>query len=529
MEKKQQDSAFVYFNAAKDIFINQKDSLKVGKCLINMAIILADKGDYFGSQETSLSSIKYFNENNEENFETISANYNCLGIATQNLKNYKKAIYFYDKAIKFSADSLEKTKRSNNIAVAYSKLGDYKKSIKVFDELFIDKIVNQNQRFKFKILDNLAFTKFLQNKNYNAEPQLNKALEIREAEKDLWGQNASQAHLSDYFAYKNPVKSLFHAHKMYNIASQLKSPDDEIEALQKLVNLENTADSKKYFNIYLKLKDSLQTARNKAKNQFALVRYESEKNRADLLKSQAENTEKNYQLLVRNVALGLAFLATIIGIIWLKKRQERVKQEKELVHQENQLKIKNTELKYSKKIHDVVSNGVYQVMSEIENNPNIDKPEVLNKLEKIYEKSRDISYENLLENTVNTYKIQISNLVKSFSSDLIKPIIIGNEEDLWDKISSKIKTEFLIILQELLVNMKKHSEAKKLILKFEINKERLEIAYFDDGKGLGEIIQKKNGLQNTETRIFSCEGKLTFDETTGKGTKINISFPIKSD
>lgn len=107
----------------------------------------------------------------------------------------------------------------------------------------------------------------------------------------------------------------------------------------------------------------MQTARNKAKNQFALVRYESEKNRADLLKSQTENAEKNYQLLVRNVALGLAFLAIIIGIIWLKKRQKRVKQEKELLHQENQLKIKNTELKYSKKVHDVVANGVYQIMT----------------------------------------------------------------------------------------------------------------------------------------------------------------------
>lgn len=40
-----------------------------------------------------------------------------------------------------------------------------------------------------KILDNLKFSRnFFKNKNYNAEPELNKALKIREEENDLWGQ-----------------------------------------------------------------------------------------------------------------------------------------------------------------------------------------------------------------------------------------------------------------------------------------------------------------------------------------------------
>lgn len=64
---------------------------------------------------------------------------------------------------------------------------------------------------------------------------------------------------------------------MFEIAKQLDSPDDQLEALQKLIALEPSEKSKFYFSKYQKINDSLQTARSKAKNQFALIRYETEK------------------------------------------------------------------------------------------------------------------------------------------------------------------------------------------------------------------------------------------------------------
>ena len=98
---------------------------------------------------------------------------------------------------------------------------------------------------------------------------------------------------------------------------------------------------------------------------------------------------------------------------------------------------------------------------------------------------------------------------------------------LWAKISPKLKAEILIILQELLVNMKKHSQAQKVILKFEITLNQLYIFYSDDGIGLEKDFQKKNGLKNIEKRIFSHGGTVKFEQLTAKGLKINIAFPIK--
>jgi hypothetical protein len=52
---------------------------------------------------------------------------------------------------------------------------------------------------------------------------------------------------------------------MYDVAKNIDSPDDQIEALEKLISLKILQNSKQYFQVYQSLNDSLQTARNKAK------------------------------------------------------------------------------------------------------------------------------------------------------------------------------------------------------------------------------------------------------------------------
>ena len=516
----EKDSAFIYFNLAQNTFSQNKDSARIGNSMVNMAILQSEAGDYYGSQETSLGAIKYLNKKEEKLYPILYSNYNNLGITSRNLGDYKNAVLFYDNAIAFATSQSEINTCLNNKAICYKFLENYSASLQIFKDVFKNIDPVKDQKGYARIVDNLAFVKFLQNKNYDAEMEMNAALKIREKAEDLWGQNASHSHLSDYFEDKSIEKSLFHAHRMYKISKKIKSPDDQLEALQKLVDLENPVHSKKYYKIYVNLEDSLTNVRNKAKNQFALIRYDSEKNRVDFLKAEAKNIENRYQILQRNIALGAVFLAFIFAVFWNRKRKERLKQEKIF-------EVKNTALKYSKKVHDVVSNGIYQVMSEIENTSEIDKEGLLDKLEIVYEKSRDISYEDLTGNADSDFKMQIANLTKSFSSETLKTIIIGNEEILWSKIPQDLKTDIKLILQELLVNTKKHSEAKKIILKFEIVANRLQIAYSDDGIGFTNNIEKKNGLQNVETRIFSQKGNLTFGETTGKGANVFISFPLK--
>jgi tetratricopeptide (TPR) repeat protein len=518
-DKKQADSAFIYFYKAKDLFLIKKDSLGVAKSLINMAIILTEKGDYFGGQETSILATKYLDDNNQKHHYYLATNFNNLGIATTNLKDYNNSLKFYDLAIKLSTDSLDTRIYLNNKAKSYQAVKKYKEAIRIYNRIL--KQTNKNQEEYSRVLSNLAKTKWLQNPDYNAKPEFFKALNIRIKENDLWGQNASYAHLADYYSEKQPDSALYYALKMYTVAKKINSPNDQYEALQKLIKLSPSRETKIYFETYKNLGDSLETARNAAKNQFALIRYETEKNKADNLKLQKDNTEKKYQIIKQRILLISTFLLIVAGavitVLWYKKRKQRLELEAKNVIRENQLKT-------SKKVHDVVANGLYRVMTEIENQDTLDRDNILDKLEVMYEKSRDISYDEV-SFTGENFHGEILDLLKSFATDSIRVVYTGSTPDMWKDVSGEVKYEIHHILQELMVNMQKHSKASNVAIKFENRGNHIDIRYTDDGIGISKEMKFNNGLTNTGNRIKSINGTITFDTKSEKGFKIYISFP----
>ncbi|WP_139252651.1 ATP-binding protein [Elizabethkingia meningoseptica] len=511
LDKKDPINAFQYFNKAKELFLKNNDSLGIGKCLMNMGIILTDQGDYFGAQETSLEARKYFNENNKEDYDYINANYNNLGIVNRNLKNYNKAIEFYTIAIKFSLNNIDKLVYLNNIANVYRDNKEYTKALNIYNQ--ISKENKKGDKEYSRTLTNLAKTKWLQNSDYNPVPEFKKALNIRLEEKDIFGQNSSYAHLADYYTEKKPDSALLYAHKMYNVAQQIKNPNDQIEALQKLVILENPEKSKDYFLTYQKLNDSLQTARNKAKNQFALIRYETEKSKADFQKSQADNVKKQNLILKQYAGLFFLLAMLIVGIFWYKRRKKRLEKEKEL-------EVKNTELRYSKKVHDKVANKVYRVMSEVENTPEMKKEVLLDKLEGIYEISRDISYDH--EPTDEKHLVK---MLESYSSkDTVQLVQVGISEIGWDEFNKEIQSEVYHVLQELMTNMKKHSQASRVVIRMSRIQNDIIIRYSDNGTG-SETFSPKNGIKNTGNRMETIGGTITFD--SGEGFKAELKFSVQ--
>jgi tetratricopeptide (TPR) repeat protein len=175
------DSSFSYFYKAKDIFLQQKDSFGVGKCLANLAIIQETKGDYYGSQETGLNALKYLNESDSLTHIYLSINYNTLGMLSSKLKNYERAIDFYKKAISFTNDSINKNIYINNLANNYRRNKNYDTAVEILSSLLPK--TNGDYTSYSRVLDNLAYSKFVLNSNYNPIPEFHKALKIRLKEK----------------------------------------------------------------------------------------------------------------------------------------------------------------------------------------------------------------------------------------------------------------------------------------------------------------------------------------------------------
>jgi tetratricopeptide (TPR) repeat protein len=507
------NTAFYYYNLAKNAYLDIKDSSGVGRSLVNMAIIQQENGDYYGSIETSLEGNRYLKNVNDTIVRaTLGSSYNNMGISSSYLYDYENAIKFYTEALKYAKTPADITLYQNNLGDALVSLKEYKAA----EQNFILALKTEDKLNYARALNNLARARYSENPNYNPLPELYKALKIREENNNLLGQNSSYATLSNYFLDKDKEKALEYAKKMLAVSIQSGSEEDQLQALQKIVKLDKE-NYLKYFNEFQILNESLQISKTKSKNQFAIVRYEV-KQQNDRYQKLVEDNK--FDRIKRNFAISILIIVLIVGIFWYRRRKIRLEQEKEL-------EIKNTQLKLSKKVHDVVANGIYQVMTKIENQEYFDKVKALDELEFVYEKSRDISYEKSDASTEEKYfSEKVSELIGSFKNESVNTYIAGNDKNLWENVREKTQDEIYQIIRELLVNMRKHSGASTVSFRFERIQDEIKINYSDNGIGIPGDVLYKNGLSSTVSRIEAIRGAIIFDTKIEKGLKINISFPV---
>ncbi|WP_295230476.1 tetratricopeptide repeat protein [uncultured Chryseobacterium sp.] len=503
------DSAYVYYTKAKEDFLKSKNYVQAARAITNIAIIECDKGDYYSSIANSIEAEKLL-LNNSDNLalDISSRNYNSIAIASKNLKNYNQAISYYQRAIKTSVKKENSLAFYNNIGDTYLEQGNTKEA-----KYYFKKALQTDDTLDYaRALNNLARASFLENQSYDAYPLLEKSLIIRKKSEDNAEINSSFATLSDFYLNKDQNKSLLYADSMYTIALKNKSPDDQLEALNKIILLDNRS-YKQNFNRYIKLRDSLQTSRNNDFQRFGLIKF-------DVEKQKRENEELKNENFQQGLIVSLLVLTLVIGIFWYKRRKKRLQQEKEL-------EVKNTQLRLSKKVHDVVANGIYQVMTKIENQEHFDRDTALDELEFVYEKSRDISYDKADEDPEEKdFSEKISELVASFKNENTNTYIAGNESEIWNSVSPATQHEVYQVIRELLVNMRKHSQADRVVLRFERENNRINIFYTDNGVGISDELIYKNGLQNTVSRIAAIAGSIIFDTKTEKGLKVHLSFPV---
>jgi len=500
------DTAFYYYNLAKNSYLEINDSSGVGRSLVNMAIIQSGNEDYYGSIETSVEANRFLKNINDSIIRlSLGSSHNNMGISSSYLYDFDNAVKFYNKALKYANNP-------DDIALYHNNLGDALMSLKDdkgAEYNFNLALKTKNKKHYARALNNLARARYSENPEYDPLPNFYKALRLRENENDPTEENSSYATLSNYFLDKDKKKALEYAKKMLSVSELNNSKENQAQALQKIINLDKE-NYLQYFKKFQIINDSLQISRSKAKNQFAFIRYDIEQKNAA-----AERLKKaNFQKSVGIIALGLTLIA---GFFLYRRRKIHLQQEKEL-------EVKNTQLKMSKKVHDVVANGLYHMMVDVQNNPEVDKTKILNNIEKMYEESRDISHETIIEEDFSSRFVK---MISSYSSPEQKVLTVGYNENIWENVSYNVQLELYYIVREVLVNMKKHSNAKLASLKFEKNNDLLKIKYTDNGVGIENLNDRKGaGIHNTENRIESIGGDITFEKNPSGGLIIQITIPI---
>ncbi|PKP50061.1 MAG: hypothetical protein CVT94_02970 [Bacteroidetes bacterium HGW-Bacteroidetes-11] len=96
-------------------------------------------------------------------------------------------------------------------------------------------------------------------------------------------------------------------------------------------------------------------------------------------------------------------------------------------------------------------------------------------------------------------------------------------------LSRKSRLYIFRVIQEIINNVAKHSEADKFTIFAETKDEALTISISDNGKGFNEgspCSSSGHGLSNIKERIDLIKGSLTLNSSEGNGTQFKITIPV---
>ncbi|RSC92258.1 tetratricopeptide repeat-containing sensor histidine kinase [Tenacibaculum singaporense] len=512
------DSAYKYFSISKSIHESLNDSLTVALRLFSIGKIESKKELFFKSDSTLVLALKYLNNKKEESEITTSI-YNTLGINSSIEGKYDQVIKWYTDAMKLTKDSTKIIRYLNNIGYNSILLGEYEKAIETYKRIeesyFFKKI---DSSLKGKVIDNFNYAKFLSGRSIR-ESDFLEAQKIKKSINDIDGLITNYSYLSDFFKNTNKVKSREYACKMYDLTVKYDRFNDRIIAIDKILELSKESELKKLVIERSKVKDSIVLAHKRTVNKFVKTMYNYEEEKKQKLEARAELAESNLSLeqqKSQKQLLGFAVILTILSsIVYFFYKREKNKKEKAI-------EVYNTETRLSKKIHDELANDVYAVMNTLQNKAETDT-KLLARVEKIYAQTRDISHENSPVLTGEHFESFLKQLFIDFTNDTCKVIHKGLKEVVVNELPKEKQIVLYRVLRELLVNMKKHSEASLVLITFSLSKKMLSVAYQDNGKGV-KSLSIKNGLQNMETRIKSVGGIITFESKQEKGFQAKFHF-----
>lgn len=525
---KQNTTALRYFNKSNIQFKNCKDSSNVVYSLLMMSEILKERSDYYDMEAVNTEALKFISPSDKNLKINYTCVYNNLGIALKETFDYQKSLHYYKKARQYVVDDFSMMTLENNIASIYILSNRPQKALAILLPLEQRESKSKNSKIQSRISSNIGLA-YLKLNDPRSIGYFTKVLTVREAENDTYGLIDSYAHLANYHKRKSNTVALAkkYALKSYELATKIDVTEEQLNALELLATTSFGSASRHYLESYFNLNDSIATVKQKNKNQFAKIKYDFSSQMEQNQKLKTQEVEKNLKIATSQNQILLLIILGVIGIGSTISRLNYLKQKsKKEILQEGY----NTETRISKQLHDELANDVYHVMAFAETQPLDDgnnKETLLHNLDTIYKRTRNISIENSSIDTGDNFGNHLKEMMVNFSSNEVNILIKGMDSIPFSILEDHKKITVYRVLQELLVNMKKHSQCSIVVLSFQKTGSKIQIDYSDNGTGTAlDKIVLKNGLLNMDSRIAAINGKLTFDTVSGKGFKASFILTV---
>ena len=554
---RQQDSAYYYYFNALKSYSALNDIASQASILINLGKIQLIEKDYVGCEETAIQALKLLQKlpRTERNLERQWILYNRLGIVSTELKQFDKSIKYFDEAIQISekmnhGDSNKYT-AINNKANIFRKKGDFKRAIKLYNEVLSqNNLFDEDPTFYPLILENIAITKFeSKDTDYTRmEQMLKTAYKLSDSLDDQITKLTVTLDLSKFYKGINQNDSaLFYAQKSYSVSKERNNNDILLESMLILSDLKPGDEGKKYLNEHIKLSDSLLFKERAARNKFARIAFETD----EIERENERITRERMWLMVLSGGLILTLILLYIIITQRSKNKElRLMQEQQKANEEiynlmltQQDKVEeartNEKKRISQELHDGILGRLFGTRLSLDSlNFSEDKEAIktrsnyISELKTIEEDIRKISHD------LNTDFVSGSGFMDILTELIDKQSKVyqfeyefkHKDHINWEDVSNKTKINIYRIIQESLQNIYKHANAKTVKISFKPKNHVIYLKISDDGKGFDIHKSKKGiGLKNISSRVSELNGKVNFNSEINQGTTITIDIPYQSN
>ncbi|MEZ4875485.1 MAG: sensor histidine kinase [Flavobacteriaceae bacterium] len=391
-------------------------------------------------------------------------------------------------------------------------------------------------------------------------PRLKEAIRISDSLNSINSQCYTTIALADtYSKMKMPELAIPYLEKAIEKLETVNKPQVKLEVLTKMAAI--NVEAKNYLNAYrykmmeTQLKDSI-NSENMQRNIAELeVKFDTEKKERKILEQdltiEKESRQKN-QILYGLVALGVLLL---LSFVFFQKRlkyqktissQKQAIQEKEIVElqQKNKLLALNSmiegqeaeRLRIAKDLHDslggllsTVKAHFTTIQKEIEQLEKLNITEKTNNLiDEACIEVRRISH-NMMPHALSISGLQgaLEDIGESLREEGFQTTL--ELKNLPKNIDPTKEVMIYRLVQEIISNIRKHAEAKTILIQLLGYKDELNLIIEDDGKGFDyEVALAKGGLglKSINSRVQFLDGTIHWDSELEKGTSIAINIPL---
>jgi two-component system, NarL family, sensor kinase len=557
------------FQLADSIYHNYKGrsfTEGLGTVLLNYGVIQHLLGNYLEATQFYIKSAKIFESLNDKT--SLLSLYNSLSSLYSYLLQFDKAEFYARQCIKFAEetnDSYYTARGSIQLAATLIQQG---KSDEVLSNVLKAKKIAERLNDHFLLstcYSNLGQYYGYTKKDYAlAISNLKKAMEHSKILNDTYEEVVDILNINEFYFRSNQFKEAkISALKGYEISHTSKFVDMEQRSLYDLAHAEvllgeySTAFNHLLYSTVLK--DSVFKDQSQRQINSLEALYQSEKKEKEINQLQSEKQISELIIKRRNVAIVALFvtLALLTGLSFLfyrNIRNKRIIAEKdlEIERQKNKELEKDRQIiaahavlrgeeaersRLARDLHDGLGgllSGVKFKLAHLKGNLILDKDskadfsKAIELLDSSVQELRRVAHNMMPEALI---KLGLKDATSDFCSEISNPGIkidfrfYGETK----RIDQKIEISAFRIMQELVNNALKHSEASQIVVQIMQEAERLSISVQDNGKGFDPNIidsKKSTGLSNIKSRVAAHNGIIDINTETGKGTEIQVEFGI---